>query len=231
MRAVNLLPADRRRGAKAAKVSGAKITKLHGIGIAVVLAGGALAYWGHGIAGQAADQSAKADELDGQVTSLTAQIAAERAKTAVQPAGQSFDADKKLVVGLAQARINWSTVIVNLSRIAPRTVWLESITVTTPTAEDTAGATGEVPTAISLSGRSMSRTAAVQFISRLDAIPGFEEPVLNGGINPDAEATGGGPVTYSFELRIPINDGIFGPIKPASATAPAATSTTTPSNG
>ena len=76
------------------------------------------------------------------------------------PPLSSFDSDKTLVMGLAQARVNWSNVIVNLSRIKPSTVWLENIKVTTPTSGTSTDA--NLPTAISLSGKAMTRTAAVQ---------------------------------------------------------------------
>ncbi|HRC07953.1 MAG TPA: PilN domain-containing protein [Miltoncostaeales bacterium] len=226
MRAVNLLPAERRKGAKGPKGerSGQKFSKIHGIGLAILLAGGALAYYGHGVSGQAGQKALEADDLEASATTLTTQIAAEKAKVQVKPQVSSFDSDKTLVMGLAQARVNWSNVIVNLSRIKPSTVWLENIKVTTPTSGTSTDA--NLPTAISLSGKAMTRTAAVQFISRLNAIPGFEEPRLIGGLNPaDLED---GPTTYSFELEIPINDGIFGPVKPkAAAAAPAAASNTT----
>lgn len=229
MRAVNLLPAERRKGAKGPKGErGQKsFSKLHGIGLAVLLAGGALGYYGHGINSQAGQKSLEADDLEASATTLNSQIAAEKAKVELKPQASTFDADKTLVIGLAQARVNWSNVIVNLSRIKPPSVWLESIKVTTPTSS--ASGDTAVPTAITLSGKALSRTAAVQFISRLDAIPGFEEPRLVGGLNPADSETG--PTTFSFELEIPINDGIFGPVKPKSATAAApaaATNTTTP---
>ncbi len=237
MRAVNLLPADRQKGAKGAKGSGGpKLSKLHGIGLGALLVAGALGYWGHGIQGQASQKKAEADDLEARVTTLTTQIAAQKAKAEVKPAAVStFAADRTLVIGLAQARVNWSNVIINLSRVAPASVWLDTIKVTTPTGTDSTTTGAALPTAITLSGKALSRTAAVQFISRLDAIPGFEEPVLKGGINPDESENG--PTVYTFQLEIPINDGVFGPVKPKSATAattpttPAATpSTTTPAN-
>lgn len=230
MRAVNLLPAERRKGAKGAK--GLKterersFSKLHGIGLAILLVGGGLAYWGHGIASEASQTAAQADDLEAQVQTLTTQINAEKAKIGSAGQGANYEIDKALVTGLAQARVNWSTVTLNLSRVAPPGLWLESIAVQTPTSAAGSTAGSELPTAITVEGHALSRTTAVQFISRLDAIPGFEEPRLQGGLNPE-ESDDGAPVTYSFALEIPINDGVFGPVKPARAAAPAAASTTT----
>ena len=107
MRAVNLLPAERRKGAKGPKGerSGQKFSKIHGIGLAILLAGGALAYYGHGVSGQAGQKALEADDLEASATTLTTQIAAEKAKVQVKPQVSSFDSDKTLVMGLAQARV------------------------------------------------------------------------------------------------------------------------------
>lgn len=223
MRAVNLLPPDRRKGAKGEK-SAPKLTKLHGIGLGVVLVGGALAYWGHGIAAKAADQKAQADASEAQAQTLQTQISTEKAKAEAKPKQSNFESEKLLVTGLAQARINWSTVILNLSRVAPQTVYLEKISVETPSAASGAGTAAAMPTAITLIAHAKTRTAAVQYIARLDGLPGFEEPSLKGGIDPEEGKPG-----YKFEVEIPINDGIFGPNKPSQATAASTGSTTTSS--
>jgi Tfp pilus assembly protein PilN len=223
MRAVNLLPVDRKKGAKGAKGERGerKLSKLHGVGLVTLLLVGGMGYYGYGISSDAKAKALEADDLEAQVTALTAKVAAEQAKLSTKPQLAGFDVDKNLVIGLAQARVNWATVIVNLSRVAPAGVWLDSIQVQTPTGA--AGGGTEVPTAITLEGKATSRTAAVQFLSRLDALPGFEEPRLQGGINP--EETESGPTVFSYQVEIPINDGIFGPVKPTSAAAQASTTT------
>lgn len=246
MRAVNLLPADRRKGAKAER-SKPKLTPLHGIALAILVGGGALGYYGHSIAGQAAEQQAQAESLAAQATTLQQQI--ETLKQAQgadpnQPSATSYDSNLKLVTGLAQARVNWANVIISLSRVAPAGVWVEKMSITTPSTAATAASTGttgttsERPAAIVLTARSLDRTSAALFISRLDAIPGFDQPRLQGGINPKASGSGtstSGVTTMEFTVEIPVDDGIFGPNKPGAANASsgsaAAPGGTTPAAG
>lgn len=72
------------------------------------------------------------------------------------------------------------------------------------------------------------------YLARLNAIPGFVDPRLAGGINSSTAGTSGGTTTtskatsYTFSIEIPIDDAIFGSARPARpAAAPA---TTTPTN-
>lgn len=234
MRSVNLLPAERRKSERQAP----KITPLHGAGLGILVAAAALGYWGHSINGQAATEQAKAADLDQQSTTLTAQIA--KAKAADATTVSTYATDKALVSGLAVARVNWSTVMINLSRVAPGSVWLKSMSVTTPTSAGTqaAAAPGAVaakrPAAITLEASAATRTEAALFLSRLNGIQGFVEPRLAGGINPEGgDASGGSsaPTGYTFTVEIPVDDAIFGPGARPAAPAPApapAPSTTTP---
>ncbi len=241
MRAVNLLPADRRKGGKTER-SAPKLSKLHGIGLGVLVGALALGYYGHGISGKAAAQKAQADANEATAQTLQTQIATAKQKQQGTPQASSFETDKVLVTGLAQARVNWADVIINLSRVAPAGVWVERVSVSTPTtaaagSTGAAGTTPERPAAITLTSHAMTRTSAALFISRLDAIPGFDQPRLQGGINPKAASDGTtGSTGYDFTVEIPLDDGIFGSEKPgaksaASGTAPAGgTAPTTPTS-
>jgi Tfp pilus assembly protein PilN len=225
MRAVNLLPADRKRERQAPK-----LTPLHGAGLGILVGALALGYWGHSVKGQVDVQAVKIAELEQQQTTLTAQITKAK-KTTVETT--NYDVDTALVGGIASARVNWSTVMINLSRVAPKDVWLGSMAVTTPTGDTAAGANGERPAAISLSAFAKSRTEAALFISRLSGIPGFSEPRLVGGISggngaTDAASGASTATVYSFTVEIPVDDGLFGSAKPAAA-ASATTSTPAPS--
>ncbi len=232
MRSVNLLPAERRKSERQAP----KFTPLHGAGLGILVGALALGYWGHSINGQVTAEQTKIADLDQQSTSLTAQVA--KAKAADASTVSTYATDKALVSGLAVARVNWSTVMINLSRVAPGSVWLKSMSVTTPTSAGTqaAAAPGAVaakrPAAITLSATAATRTEAALFLSRLNGIQGFVEPRLAGGINPEGgDASGGsaGPTGYSFTVEIPVDDAIFGPGARPAAPAPApAPSTTTP---
>ena len=229
MRAVNLLPPDRKRERQTPK-----LTPLHGAGLGILVAALALGYWGHNLHGQVDQQKAVAADLDAQSQTLEKQIA--QAKAGAK-AVDTYDADKALVAGLASARINWSNVIINLSRIAPSGVWLDSVAVKTPTSQTTGGTATpgqQRPASITLQANAPSRTEAAMYLARLDAIPGFVDPRLAGGINAGADASSGSGGTtakatsYTFSIEIPIDDAIFGSARPARpAAAPA---TTTPTN-
>jgi len=227
MRAVNLLPPDRKRERTTPKLS-----PLHGAGLGILVGALALGYWGHSVHGQVDQQKAIVADLDTQSQTLERQIS--QVKAGAQTAS-TYQTDRALVVGLASARVNWSTVMINLSRVAPKGVWLDSLAVTTPTggqgAAPAAAPGQQRPASITLEARAPSRTEAALYLARLDAIPGFVGPRLSGGIN-TATAPGDATTTkkaaYSFTVEIPIDDAIFGSARPARpAAAPA---TTTPTN-
>jgi Tfp pilus assembly protein PilN len=228
MRPVNLLPAERRK----AERQGPKFTPLHGAGLGMLVGALALGYMGHGLHGQIDAETAKIADLDQQTTTLTAQV--EKAKSESKVIVSSYETDRALVSGLAVARVNWSTVMINLSRVAPGGVWLKSMSVTTPTTADAAAAStpgARRPAAIKLEASAKTRTEAALFLSRLNGIPGFVDPRLVGGINPDGgdAASGGAAATgFTFSVEIPVDDAIFGPgARPAVPAQTAAPSTTT----
>ena len=225
MRAVNLLPADRRKRER----ESFKFTRVHAAGLGIIVGALALGYWGHSIHSQVDAEQAKITELETQSQTLTAQIAQARSKNTTQIS--TYDTDKALVSGLAVARVNWSTVMVRLARVAPSGVWLRSLSVTTPTSDvQTAAAAtpaAKRPAAITLEASATSRTNAALFVSRLNGIPGFVDPRLSAGITPnegdDTKAT-----TYDFTVEIPVDDSIFGTgARPATATIQS-TATPTP---
>lgn len=225
MRAVNLLPADRRKRER----ESFKFTRVHAAGLGIIVGALALGYWGHSIHGQVDAEQAKITDLETQSQTLTAQIAQARSKNTTQIS--TYDSDKALVSGLAVARVNWSTVMVRLARIAPSGVWLRSLSVTTPTSDTQTTATAtpgaKRPAAITLEASATSRTNAALFVSRLNGIPGFVDPRLSAGITPnagdDTKAT-----TYDFTVEIPVDDSIFGTgARPATATTQS-TATPTP---
>lgn len=234
MKPVNLLPAERRKSERQAPT----FTRLHGAGLGMLVGALALGYWGHSLNGQVAAEEVKIADLEQTTTTLTAQV--DKAKAASTITVSSYETDKALVSGIASARVNWSTVMINLSRVAPGGVWLKSMSVTTPTSADaqtaaTGTAVAKRPAAIKLEASATTRTEAVLFLSRLNGIAGFVEPRLVGGINPeggDTSATGStAPTGFTFGVEIPVDDAIFGPgarpAAPGTTTAPSTTTTTT----
>jgi hypothetical protein len=180
------------------------------------------------------EQKSQLTDLEAQSTKLQADIAAAKAKAGANVEQVStFEIDRALVVGLTTSRVNWSAVMLNLSRIAPRGVWLESIAVTNPTAESAAATPGTPrPPAITLKARATTRTEAALFLSRLSGIPGFDQPRLSGGIDPasaegaSSEGSDGG---FAFTVEIPVDGGLV-PNKKTVAPATQVPATTTPQN-
>lgn len=225
MRAVNLLPADRRKRER----ESFKFTPLHAAGLGILVGALALGYWGHSLHGQVDVEQGKITDLEAQSQTLTAQIAQAKSKNTTQIS--TYDTDRALVSGLAVARVNWSTVMVRLARVAPSGVWLRSLSVTTPTSDvQTAAAASPAakrPAAITLEASATSRTNAALFVSRLNGIPGFVEPRLSAGIAP-SEGDETKATTYDFTVEIPVDDSIFGTeVRPVRATTQS-TATPTP---
>jgi Tfp pilus assembly protein PilN len=222
MRAVNLLPAERRKRER----TPAKLTPLHGAALGVLVGGLALAYWGHSVGGQVDAEKTQLADLEAQTDTLTQQIATAK-KGSID--ASTYEADRALVSGLVTARVNWSTVTINLARVAPKGVWLTNLEVTTPTTADAATAGAKRPAAITLQGNAPSRTEAALFLARLNGIAGFVEPRLVGGIDEVAaadSATGSSAkAIYSFSIEIPVDDAVFGTTRPARPTAAPATTT------
>ncbi len=242
MRSVNLTPPDKKKlaGEKKKAEGGRKLGPMHMAGLGILVAAAALGYYSHGVKGQAAEKTQQADALEAEVQTLNTQITAlQNASSSSASTPSSYETDRQLVSGLAAARVNWSNVTTNLARIAPDGVWLKSLDVTTPTGDQAAassgGSTVQRPASITVEGESTSRTAAALFISRLSAIPGFDQPRLNGGIDPqsgegDSSGDSSGPETYAFTIEIPVDDQIFGSVRPVvpGGSTGASSSTTTP---
>ncbi len=241
MRAVNLTPPDKKKlaGEKKKAEGGRKLSRMHLAGLGILVAAAGLAYYSHGIKSEASEKAEQVAALEAEVQTINTQVAQlQAAKTPSASSPSSYETDRQLVSGLAVSRVNWSNVTINLARVAPDGVWLKSVAVTTPTGDQGGGATdGSVkrPASITLEGESTSRTSAALFISRLSAIPGFDQPRLAGGIDPasggdDNAGSSSGPETYAFSVEIPVDEQIFGSVRPAvpGETPAASASTTTP---
>ena len=230
MRAVNLLPADRRKNEK--KAAGAGFKPMHGAVAGIVLGAVALGYWGHSIGGKVAQETSKEEAALQEQETLKAKIAKAKEATGT-PVVSTYESNRDLIAGLASSRVNWSPVMVNLARVAPKGVWLKTLNVEAPTSES-ASATATPgtarPAAIKLTAAALSRTDAALYLARLNAIPGFVDArfALSGG-----GASGGSDKEpgINFSIEIPVDETIFGPgAGPASTSpAPAASSTPTPS--
>lgn len=228
MRAVNLLPPERRRERVAFKP-----TKLHFAAVAGVAVAGGLFFYGHSVHSQVADQKTKADALAARETALNSQLTSAR-QTAAQ--GGSYEQTKALVAGIAQARINWGTVIGNIATVAPRQVWLTNLSVetpqgtpaaTTPGTAAAAAAAAQTPTAIHMDGGAFTRDQVARMMVRLQAVPGLGEPKLT-TVDVVTAGTGASRDSLKFSLDIPIDQRIVGVRAAGATTAPSTATTHTP---
>lgn len=174
MRAVNLIPADQRRGAGGiAGRSGGVVYVLTGGLLVVVLMGVVYASAVHTVAGH-----------ETQLASLTAQVQAVDAQTqALQPYVQVASVSEQKVhqvTSLAEQRFNWPTAMAQLALALPNDVAFTSFTATVgggPTTTPSAATTPTSPTAgpatgFALVGCANSQGEIPAVLTNLASVPG-----------------------------------------------------------
>lgn len=198
MRAVNLLPESRRRGAGG--LGGPR--PLIALGALAVV--GAMGWWGHGLHADLdrarADVAAATAERDG----LQAQLGAHQQARAREAAE---DLRRGAIVSLASARVNWERLVRDLSAVMPRQVWLTHLkgetdpagVVPTGAAPGTADAT--VPKGLHLDGFARSQRQVALLMARAASVPGLGEPRL---ATSEVQSRAGRSVVH-FVIDIPID--------------------------
>lgn len=193
MRAVNLIPADARRGGGAGaggRSGGAAYILLGGLAVLVaVVSVWALA--GHGIAG-------KRDDL-ARIESETNQAQAQSSQLAEYARYTKLRQDRvNTVRSLALSRFDWAKALDAVARTMPNDAWLTTMTgtVTPGVAVEGGGSSAgnlrserNVP-AIEIVGCTTSQSKVARLISRLRAVPGVNRVALADSTK--ADATGGG---------------------------------------
>jgi Tfp pilus assembly protein PilN len=196
MRAVNLIPADARRGGGAGgagRSGGAAFVLLGGLAVLVAL----VAAWA--VTGRAVSQhKAELTTLTSQVSSLRERLA-QRAPSQPQDAGL---AQQRLstVRDLAAARTDWAKTLDAVARTLPAHTSLSGLTASTSPSAAPAGGTGGAPAiassttgpSIQLSGCSPSQKAVALLMPRLRIVPGVGHVSLVSATKADA-AGGGSP--------------------------------------
>ncbi len=234
MRAVNLIPAEERRGAGGlAGRSGGVVYVLTG-GLAVLVVMGVVyAFAVHSVA-----------QRKGQLASLTAQIGAVDIQTqTLQPYVQFAsisEQQEQQATALAQQRFDWPNAMQQLALALPADVTLTSFSATNAAA---AGATS--PTAsgatFTLAGCASTQGEISSVLTSLAAVPGVanvsltntvENKKVNGkGSAASAEAAGGGCPDVSFDVLLTYSASYTLPNSKASKGSPSGAQTVSTPSG
>lgn len=193
MRAVNLIPAESRRGAggAAGKSGGAAYVLLGALALLVI-----------GLAAVTMS-SKKIDDRKAQLAGLQQQVAAEQARAAELQAFAAFrslrEARVQTVTSLAQSRFDWGAALHEVSRVVPKDVWLTQLNATAaPGVSAGSGASGAsglrsalgVP-AIELTGCTTSQPGVARAMAAFRRIDGVQRVSLASSEKSDAAAGGG----------------------------------------
>jgi len=169
MRAVNLIPPER-RGVRRRSSSRSPLREpLLPLSIAVVAAAVVgVGFAAHSASSTVADRNAQIVQLDAQLTKL----AAEKQQTS----GVSGAAQLSVVNGIVQQRANWDGFLGTLSRVVPEDVWLLTLTAQEPTVPTVAPATGTTTTSsVTFTGYTYSQPSVARMMRRLDLVPWLQD--------------------------------------------------------
>lgn len=220
MKAVNLIPADARRGQSTGGHSGGIVYVVLGTLAVLVVLTAAWAVMGKQIGDrrdEAAQLTAEATRLEARATQL------KRYEAAAVASKQRIDTVK----ALADSRFEWAHSLREISRVLPKDTWLTSINGTTVATSGAAPATGaatSAPTGPSFEviGCTRRHDSVARVMAQLRGMDGVTGVTLgssqkggSGGSSSSGGCTAGQP-----EFRLTI--GFRGPATPATGTAGAA---------
>jgi Tfp pilus assembly protein PilN len=194
MRAVNLLPEQKRRGGKPSRITPTTSVIAGGAGLlAVVVAAFAFLFvQSHGkVSGKQAGLAA----LQQQVTELQD---AQARKAALQSGDQARVAAFTAAAG---ARMRWDGVLDDISRVLPAGSWLTSMNMQaagspTPAAPSTTPTSASVPTAFTVSGVAFTQDTVAKVMQRLALVPALSDVTLQSS----SRTTVGTTKAYQFTM-------------------------------
>lgn len=203
MRAVNLIPADQRRGGgiDAGRSGGAVYLVLGGLAMLAVLVG----VWAI-TGGRVAERQAELERLQAEVSAAQAQSAQLQSAGTVRALREQRAAT---VRALAAARIDWAASLDAIARTLPEHTWLSKLSAASVpgAAPGGAGGTGAVASSslgpsIQLGGCSPSQASVARLMPRLRAVPGVANVTLvrTQRAEPGAGQGSGDCAAVSFEM-------------------------------
>jgi Tfp pilus assembly protein PilN len=196
VRAVNLIPADQRRGAGgiAGRSGGVAYVLTGGLAV-LVLMGVVYAFAVHNVATKKTDLA----EITQQVDSVTAQ--AQSLAPYVQFAGVST-AEVGQVASLAESRFNWPGAMRQLALALPSNVTLSTFSASAGLG--TPNADGTTDTSFSLAGCAGSQAEVAKVLTNLASVPGVSSVSLSNASKAAASGSGGtsGACAVIFTLSV-----------------------------
>ena len=176
MRAVNLIPPERRGGHRPASSRSTFREPLLPLSIAVaaaVVAG--VGFAAHSAGSTVASRNAANAQLDAQL----AKLAAENQQTS----GGSSGSQLSVVATIVQQRASWDGFLGTLSRVVPEDVWLLSISAQEPTTAAVPAPTTPAPAAggtssVTFTGYTYSQPSVARMMRRLDLVPWLQDVSL-----------------------------------------------------
>jgi Tfp pilus assembly protein PilN len=203
MRAVNLLPDTRgsswrsspRNQLRAVTAGAGTFLLLIGLLLVVVVVHGNRA----------------ADDKRNSLRALEAELAQAQAATAASAARRAqTEARFAAFTVAASGRVQWSTLLDDLSRFLPRGAWFTTLTAQAPalvgaaadpaaaaaTAAAPAPAVGAVPTAFTVTGQATSQAVVARSLERLALMPMLSEVTLQSSVRADI----GNRAVYQFTI-------------------------------
>src|SRR5436190_6094615 len=169
MRAVNLIPQERRGGHGPSSSRSKFREPLLPLSIAVVAAAVAgVGFAAHSASSTVASRNAANAQLDAQL----AKLAAEQQPTS----GVSSAPQLSVVTTIVQQRASWDGFLGTLSRVVPEDVWLLSISAQEPTTAIVPSPAAPAPAAggtssVTFTGYTYSQPSVARMMRRLDLVP------------------------------------------------------------
>jgi Tfp pilus assembly protein PilN len=175
MRAVNLIPPER-RGVRRRSSSRSPLREpLLPLSIAIVAAAVAgVGFAAHSASSTVADRNAQITQLDAQL----AKLAAEKQQTS----GGSAASQLSVVNDIVQQRASWDGFLGTLSRVVPEDVWLLSLSAQEPTTGTAPTQSASTPTpaaagtsSVTFTGYTYSQPSVARMMRRLDLVPWLQD--------------------------------------------------------
>jgi Tfp pilus assembly protein PilN len=176
MRAVNLIPPERRGGQRRSSSGSKHREPLLPISIVVAAAVAAgIGFTAHATSSTIASRNAVIGQLDAQL----AKLAAEKQQTS----GGGSASELAVVTSIMQQRASWDGFLGTLSRVVPEDVWLLSLSAQEPTTGAVPSAATPAPTAggtssVTFTGYTYSQPSVARMMRRLDLVPWLQDVSL-----------------------------------------------------
>ena len=199
MKAVNLMPRDRRDGRATVQASGAGVyVLLAGLAALVVCA----AVW--------ATANKQAGDREAKLERVTAQAAAAEQRASASAAYVEFERlarDRvQTVKTLSSTRFDWAQAMREVGRVLPADVWLTDLNGTSGggSKAPSANASAAPAPVVTLQGCTRSQAKVARLLARLRTIDGVRNVALKSSEKPEAKGDTGCPANRASDPRFTI---------------------------